>query len=448
MSEFKQKNVLVVGLGLSGKAAAQFLLKRGASVWGVDRNPNLVKKDKDILQLVQQGLIVCSEPQPLDLQRFDSVVVSPGIPPTNFYYAAALASGVEIMGEVELACRFIKQPLLAITGTNGKTTTTLLVAHVLNQSGKPARALGNVGVPLTSELDDNAKLENSILVVELSSFQLETLRANVIDAGVILNITPDHLDRYENMRAYAAAKIQMQKCMKPRGKLYLFEPTYRAYRDLFKGDKPLTYGYERDSDIYNDFAQIFYKKNKAYDLPLEYQGRENHDAENCMAAYALCKEMGVSTEQFVRALKTFKKPPHRLEFVRTINEVSYFDDSKGTNIDAVIRAVSTLKGEIILIAGGVDKGSAYTPWIEGFCGHVKQIFAIGEAAHKIKNDLAHHLPVEICLTLESAIKEATSLAKSGQSILLSPGCSSFDMFRDYAHRGNEFKSIVNALEFT
>lgn len=449
MLELKNKTVLVIGLGLSGRSAACFLLKRGAAVWGIDGNRELLTNHPEVLELIKTGLIAKHESDAIDLGQFDFVVVSPGVPPHHPFYAGAQKAGIEIIGEIELACRFLDQPFLAVTGTNGKTTTTLLIAHVLNESGKLASALGNVGVPLTAELDSSEfGLDGHILVVELSSFQLETLKSKVIDAGVILNITPDHLDRYPDMQAYAAAKLRLKDCLKPKGNLYIFEPTYHEFADLLLDLKPLTYGYSPGCTYYTDLQRVYFKNAVEYFLPPDYRGLESHDVENMIAAYALCKEMGVTAEQFLKALESFKKPSHRLEFVRFLNDVAYYDDSKGTNIDAVIRAVNSLKGEIILIAGGVDKGAAYTPWIKAFAGKVKCVFAIGQAAFKIKHDLSHSLPVEERPSLEVAVKDATSLAKPGQVVLLSPGCSSFDMFRDYAHRGEEFKRIVNALEIT
>ncbi|KIC76652.1 UDP-N-acetylmuramoylalanine--D-glutamate ligase [Neochlamydia sp. TUME1] len=445
--KLKKKRVLVIGLGLSGRAAASFLLKRQAYVWGVDDNLELLKNHQEIKDLITLGLVARHEAEKIEIQDFDFIVVSPGVPPSNPHYIQARQADIEIFGEVELAARFINQPLLAITGTNGKTTTTLLVAHVLNASGKAARALGNLGAPLTTELDAlTVGAEEDILVAELSSFQLETLQSAVIDAGVVLNITPDHLDRYPDLQTYAATKLHLKDCLKPEGNLYVYEAVYNEYKKLLGDFKPLTYGYSSSCDFYLDPQLIYGEGQDPYPLPLAYQDVKNHDVENMLAAYALCKERGVNSEQFFNALSTFKKPAHRLEFVRSFKEIAYYDDSKGTNVDAVIRAVTSLKGEIILIAGGVDKGAAYTPWIKAFAGYVKYVFAIGQAAMKIKNDLSFSLPVEERSTLEAAIKDATALAKPGQVVLLSPGCSSFDMFRDYVHRGEEFKRIVNTLE--
>lgn len=447
MFELKNKKVLVIGLGLSGRAAARFLINRQALVWAVDSNPELLKMHQEVIELAQAGVAVCHEKELDEDIAFDLIVVSPGVPPANPHYAKAKKEGIEVIGEVELACRFINQPIIAVTGTNGKTTTTLLITHILNANGFSARALGNVGIPLTAELDSSAfGLEGNILVVEMSSFQLETLYTRVVDVGVVLNITPDHLDRYPDMRAYAAAKLHLKDCLKSEGKLYVFENVQNEYSDLIGDFKTFIYGYSSSCNLYTDKENVFLGDRIEFSLPSKCIGLESHETENLMAAYALCKEFGVTTDQFLQALMTFKKPAHRLEFVRCFNDISYYDDSKGTNIDAVIKAVNTLKGEIILIAGGVDKGAAYTPWISAFAGRVKCVFAIGQASLKIKNDLSKNVPVEECPTLEAAIKDATTLAKPGQVVLLSPGCSSFDMFKDYAHRGEEFKRIVNALE--
>lgn len=442
----QNKHVLVLGLGISGRAVAKFLLNRKAAVVAMDRQIDLLIKHPDMQELIQNGLSVVPETTSLKMSTFDLVVVSPGISTSHPYYQAAQAAGIEVIGEIELACRFIKQPFLAITGTNGKTTTTLLTAHVLNQNGKLARALGNLGTPLISEIDSSDLIvDQQIFVVELSSFQLDTLHEKVVDAGAILNITPDHLDRYSSMKAYAAAKFHLKDCLKPKGKLYLFEKTYHEYKNLVNECPIILYGYSKACSLRADKEFVYMGKNDQFKLPQDYVGKESHDVENMMAAYGLCKEMGISSDQFLQALSTFKKPAHRIEFVRSLKDVAFYDDSKGTNIDAVIRAVESLKGEIILIAGGVDKGAAYTPWIQAFGGRVKGVFAIGQAANKIKTDLASHISVKECPTLEAAVKNAMSLAKPGQVVLLSPGCSSFDMFRDYAHRGEEFKRIVNEL---
>jgi UDP-N-acetylmuramoylalanine--D-glutamate ligase len=198
--------------------------------------------------------------------------------------------------------------------------------------------------------------------------------------------------------------------------------------------------------LYTDLHHLFFEGEKILSFPLETQGKISHDVENLMAAFALCRHFKVSPETFLKGFSTFKKPAHRIEFVDAIDGVSYYDDSKGTNIDAVIRAVQTIDEKIVLIAGGVDKGAAYTPWIEVFQGKVKGIYAIGQAAGKIQEQMSHAIPVTHCQTLEEAVLSASKIALEGEAVLLSPGCSSFDMFRDYAHRGEEFQRIVKELK--
>ncbi len=434
------KRVLVVGLGISGSAAARFLLGRGAHVHGVDRNLGT----SEVAALKALGMTAGGDRDPCQVGSFDLVVVSPGIPQTHPLYLAAQQAGVETTGEVELGCRFVKQPMIGITGTNGKTTVTLLIAHVLNRSGKRAKALGNVGVPLTKEIGEAAPDE--ILVTELSSYQLETLSCRVLDAAVVLNVTPDHLERYRDMEAYALAKFHIGSCLKAGAPLYVEEATIRNYGQLLRGTAVRTYGYRPSDDIYTNLDQLFVLQKPVMAVPSAYRGRRSHDLENMMAAYAMCEAMGVTPSQFVEALVSFKKPSHRIEFIRERNGVSYYDDSKGTNVDAVIRAVEQMKGQVVIIAGGVDKGSAYTPWIEAFQGKVKAICAIGQAAPKIEKELSHAIPVVIYASLEEAVAAAAHLARPGEAVLLSPGCSSFDMFRDYAHRGEEFQRLVRCLK--
>lgn len=441
----KNIRALVIGLGISGRSAAAFLLKNGALVLGVDSKREVLSSNPDVVRLRQQGLQTHHESELTSVAQFNLVVVSPGVPQTHRLYTQAKAAGIEVIGEVELAFRFLKGTVLGITGTNGKTTVTLLIEHVLNQSGKPARALGNIGTPLTSELLERAHDEQEIIVAELSSFQLETLHAHVIDAAVVLNVTPDHLDRYADMDAYAQAKFHIANCLKPNGIWYLEHRCYQEFGHLWHGKAPLLYGYTPSCDVYTDLKHLVVNRKIECVLPSQWQGKVSHDLENIMAAYAICRHVGVTPAQFLEALASFKKPAHRIQFVRTLKGVSYYDDSKGTNIDAVIRAVAALQGEIVLIAGGVDKGAAYTPWIEVFNRRVKYVCAIGQAAPKIKQDIGHAVPVELFPGLEQAVAHAAHIAKTGDIVLLSPGCSSFDMFRDYAHRGEEFQRVVNNL---
>jgi len=415
--------VFVLGLGVSGRAAAQLLMHSGVVVMAYDDHPSACNNAKD---LIAQGLIFSDQ-----LNEAEALILSPGISSDHQIICAARSANIPIFGEIELAARLFEpsRKAVGITGTNGKTTVTLLVTHVLNSSGKKASALGNNGVALTQYLLSSPSPEE-IFVIELSSYQLETLTSKVLDAAVVLNITPDHLDRYKTMKEYAVAKAQIVNGLKPDAKLYLQDQVAKKYGDLFL-EQPLIE------------KKVFGPESKALDIFKDYW---NHDIENATAAWLLCSALGVTKEEFILALKTFKKPPHRIEFVREYKGITYINDSKGTNIDAVIKAVQGLETPILLIAGGVDKGFPYDLWKESFQNKVKHVFAIGQAARSIKADLNGHTEVSLFETLEEAVLAASKMAKSGESVLLSPGCASFDMFRDYSHRGEQFKKIVMELK--
>lgn len=408
---------LVIGLGKSGQAASELLRSEGHHVIGFD--------DK--------------MPIPdLDLAPFDGVVVSPGVPPTHRYYQMALEQGKAIIGEAELAFSRMHQPAVAITGTNGKTTVTLMVEHILNRCGRKARALGNVGTPLTSYLKESKPDE--IVVAELSSYQLETLKSRMFASGIILNITPDHLDRYPSMEAYAQAKFRLQELIKPMGSFWVHQTVADEYGSLLRDYQ--TYGASSRSTYWTDRSAIFKGEKIETVLPMRYRELGKHESENVLAAWLMCQTFEVQGEEFTEAVESFKNPAHRLEYVTTLQGVRYFNDSKGTNIDATIKAVETMQGKVVLIVGGVDKGASYSPWKECFRGRVKQVIAIGEAANKIARDLQPEFDVVQKESLQSAVDYASQRAREGETVLLSPGCASFDMFRDYAHRGEEFKKFI------
>ncbi len=441
-NEYGNINVLVLGLGISGRSAAKFLLERGAKVAGADKNLEKLEENAEVSALKALGLQIFRDSDPILIDSFSLVVASPGVSPKHPLYATACEKGIEVIGEIELACRHISQPLIGITGTNGKTTVSLLVGHIFNSLGRKAQVLGNAGVPLTSQISGDL---DEIIVCELSSYQLETLQVKIIDCGVILNITPDHLDRYQAMTEYAKAKVWMEQCIRKPNKLYVGESVKKEYYGLFKRI-PKTFGFNAACDVYCDTKAIFIKENIEMILPGDYRGKSNHDVENLMAAYAMCHEMGVAPKDFLNAFSSFKKPPHRIEYVKTINGINFFNDSKGTNLDAVIRAVDSMEGNVVLIAGGLAKGAEFTSWISAFGNKVKGICAIGEAKNKLVEDLSKRYSVTTCDSLESAVKQAFTIAQEGENVLLSPGCASLDMFKNFEHRGDCFKEIVLALE--
>ncbi len=426
----KKEKALVIGLGVSGKSAARFLRHLGYDVYGFD------SKDVEIEFL---ETTIFSQVEPLLDVPFSLVVVSPGISVNHPLIRHFLHKNVEVIGEAELAFRHFRGKAVAITGTNGKTTVTLLIEHILKSSGKKARALGNVGTPLTQHLLDGDSAE--IVVAEVSSYQLETMKSKVFSAGVVLNITPDHLDRYESFYSYAEAKAKLQDCLIQGGDLYVFEKVIEEFPQLFSTSFH-EIGMQDSSFLQIRGLFIFKNGNFLCSLPLAYEELGDHDRLNALAALALCSHLGVSLEEFLVALESFEKPAHRIQFISKIHGVSYYDDSKGTNVDAVIQSVLSMRGPVVLIAGGVDKGSSYLPWKDVFKDKVKAMIVLGEAAKKIEGELSLFFNVTIVDSLEEAVKKARDLAQDGDSVLLSPGCSSFDMFRDYAHRGNEFQKFV------
>ncbi len=416
------QTALVIGLGISGRAACKLLLKLGYRVIAVDDN---ITQCPEIEEL---GVKIVSSLD-ADFKELDLAVVSPGISQQHPFYKWAIQCAIPVIGEAQFALQNLSQTMIGITGTNGKTTVTSLLGHIFCCSGRKAKCLGNIGDPLSQYALSPDPTE--ILVVELSSYQLETMEGTILDAALILNITPDHLDRYANMYEYAVAKWQIQYCLKKDAPLIVYDRALKEYEELCKVERVIPYSFERSL---------------ADNLLSGYTNSGVHDGENAIAAWLVVKEFGITQEQFLSALKSFKKPSHRVEHVSTIDGVNYFDDSKGTNLDAVIRAVEAMNGPIWLIAGGVDKGASYAYWKEPFAGKVKKIFAIGQAKEKIAREIGSYCIVEEVETLEQAVRKAAEQATYGSNVLLSPGCSSFDMFRDYAHRGREFQRIVRSLE--
>jgi UDP-N-acetylmuramoylalanine--D-glutamate ligase len=438
------RNALVIGFGLSGRSAAQFLLDHNWQVAAVDKNAHLLCREPEVKSLIAKGIPLLGETEHFAVDAFQLAVISPGIPPENPLAEKLRQAGIECIGEVELAFRYMKNKAIGITGTNGKTTVTLLLEHILQKAGKEVKALGNVGVPLAQSLP---QLSNeAVVVAELSSFQLETLHKRNLEAAVILNITPDHLDRYANMQAYAEAKALIGKIVKEGGLFLVYEAPLKEFPQIFMGMSPLSYGYGETADYRTDLESIYFRGKKQCDLPHSLKGHKSHDLENFLAAFVLATHCKVTPNDIINSYDTFTKPHHRIEFIAEKNGVAFYDDSKGTNIDSVLRAVDSMARPTILIAGGVHKGFSYASWIEPFKGKVKKIFAIGQSAPIIERELSVWIPVQVCSSLQEAVDQGYQMANPGDAILLSPGCSSFDMFKDYVHRGEEFVRCVNGLE--
>jgi len=400
--------ILVIGYGISGKSAAALLKAQGHEVVVVDKKSDHLPRDSEDFPLV----------------GFSQVILSPGIPLTHPLVQKALRMGIEVIGEIELGARFLHNRCFGITGANGKTTTVLLTAHILNAAGKKAHALGNVGESLTGYVL-GAKVDD-ILIIELSSFQLETLHTRFLDAALVLNITPNHLDRYPSMQSYAEAKARIRDCLKKGGELFVSDQVMKEFSSLFQGAK--------------DF-----EKEVAPKLKLSYTQLGMPSKQSAQAAYLLCKRCGVTDVEFLHGLQTFRKPPHRIEWVAEIDGVSYYNDSKSSNVHSVMHAVERLEGPLVLIVGGLHKGSSYLPWVNPFRGKVKKVIAYGQAAPLMELELRGELPFQKVDRFADAVKLAHMDAKKPETVLLSPGCSSYDQFTSYEHRGEEFKRLVKEL---
>lgn len=405
---------VILGLGKSGRAAYDLLKHEGCEVVGFDD--------------AYRG-------EALDLTEFERVVVSPGVPLSHPLVQEARRLGVQVVGEAGLALSRMRETKVAVTGTNGKTTVCLLIGHVLKRAGVKMAVLGNIGNPLSEYVRQGGGAE--VAVVELSSYQLETLEGKLFELGLILNITPDHLERHGSMETYADAKWRLSACIKKGGELWVHESIAR------KGVQ--TYGKNRSCTLWTDRVALLQCSAVELILPTRYRDLGVHESENVLAAWIVCRRLGVAKEVFVEAVETFVRPAHRIEKVAVVDGVEYVDDSKGTNLDATVKAVESMQKPVVLIAGGVDKGASYAAWKKPFEGRVRCVVALGAAAETIARDLAPEYAVEIFSSLEEAVRGARGKACVGDVVLLSPGGSSFDLFRDYAHRGEEFKKIVKEM---
>lgn len=441
-----KKKHIILGFGISGRSCAELLLNEKKNILALDQRAIELHQDPNVLKLLNLGVLLQSDQTQINWNEIQQLIISPGISPNHSIVNQAKENGIEVIGEIEFAFRRLKNRCVGVTGTNGKTTVVLLIQHILKSANIPAVALGNIGTTLSSYiLEGIAKLQlgskfappslnsnpEEILVVELSSFQLETMHQTCLDAALILNITPDHLDRYPSFEEYAKAKCQIENCLKPNANLWISRQVQQEFGYLLKNAKL----FEETSSCKPSIATI---------SPMRYIQLGVPERQNIQAAYSICCQLGVSDELFWRGLETFRKPKHRIEFVLEWNGMTFYNDSKATNIDSVMHAVGLFSQPIVLLAGGVHKGASYHPWIQSFNGKVQKIVAFGQAAPKMEEDLKDNIPVIRVETLQEAILQAVQCAEaiSKCTILLSPGCSSYDQFRNYEHRGNEFKRIV------
>ncbi len=408
--------VLVVGLGKSGLAACRILLRRGDTVVAADSSPA-----PESLAALEEMKVPFSR----EFADADLTVISPGVPPDLPELA-----GRNVIGELELAFPYIQGPILGITGSNGKTTTTALTGHILQNCGIACQVGGNIGIAPAAMIETSRADQWNVM--ELSSFQLETTRTFHPKIGVCLNVTPNHLDRHYSLENYAAAKSRM-----------FVHQTNAEFKVLNAQDA-----------ICRGFASIGRGATHWFNAPKMASGDGSyetklpgtHNQENIGAAFVACSLTGAKPDAMLAAIRTFPGVEHRLEFVRELRGIQFYNDSKATSVDATLKAIAALPGPLWIILGGKDKGSDYQPLIAPLENRARGVMLIGAAAEKIASHIGTALPLIQCGTLDVAIRDAFVKAQPGDTILLAPACASFDQFKSFEHRGETFKQIVLGLE--
>ena len=460
MSKYKGKRVLVVGLGKSGVAVARYMSKQGAKVTVADSKAkgelaDYVNACADLKVEFEFG-----KHNPKTFTSAELIVVSPGVPLNIKPLEEAREAKIPITSEIELAVAAIKEPLIAITGTNGKTTTTTLIGEMFQADGKTAYVGGNIGKPLLDYVTDGIKAD--YVVVELSSFQLELTQKLIPAVAVFTNLEADHLDRYPDMEAYTAAKMRLlQACDKNSYVVLNYDSPNIAAMEKANPGKLMWFTRRNPLSVGGEFAEQFYGvyynaptktvickvagKDEHYDLA-QFKIYGDHNKENLMAAIAAVRAVGVSPKAIQTVIDSFKGVAHRLEFVRRKNGVFFFNDSKGTNVMSVQRSLASFANNpIILIAGGKDKNMDFGPLADLVHKRCKILILLGEAKERINRSIGDYAETYLVGTFEEAVLLAYQKSRTGDIILLSPGCSSYDMFRNFEERGDYFKKLVNQL---
>ncbi len=437
---YKNQKVAVVGAGLSGSAAALLLASEGAQVTVLDsaEDKNLLKSTLDNLR-AHDVRVICGSAADHDSSEYQWAVLSPGIDPASPLGRNFCSRKIETISEVELGWRFCEVPVIAVTGTNGKTTTTELLAQMLNACGQRTIACGNIGKPL-SEVAREKQLFD-VLTVEVSSFQLDAIRTFRPSISLWLNFAPDHLDRYRSVAFYRAAKLRIFENQIEQDVAVVNAtealPKIRPRRITFSA-------YSNRADFRLSDGAIIYENRPVLRLS-DTKLRGLHNIENLMATFAVGVARGLAFGQMVPALRDYEPRPHRCEFVRELDGVEYVNDSKATNLDAVEKALAAQTKPIVLIAGGKDKGFTFDPLRSLVKEKVKSAVLIGEMAPSIKRSWNGAVNCDLATSLADAVERARGLARPGDVVLFSPGTSSFDMFKSYSDRGDQFRALVQAL---
>jgi UDP-N-acetylmuramoylalanine--D-glutamate ligase len=459
--ELYQKNILIVGLGVSGVSAARFAKNRGGIVTVTD----MAKEDAlaaDLPGIRKMGIKTELGQHRIEtFETSDLIIVSPGVPHTILPIKRAREKGVPILGELELACRYIREPIIAVSGTNGKTTTTRLLGRMLEKSGFEVFVGGNIGNPLIDYAAGGKKAD--IVVAEVSSFQLDTIDMFRPRISVLLNISEDHLDRYSDFESYVRSKGRIFENQTEDDTAVINGSDPRIL-SISRGIRARTLPFYQQGKVdgkHKEYALI--KRRDGHHTPgIEFFTKEapegfldlskvnlmgRHNMENAAAAALATLAAGGSLESIQCVVNDFKGLPHRLEFVKIINGIHFYDDSKGTNIDAVAKALEVFNAPVILIMGGRDKGGDYKRLREPMRRHAKKLIVMGEARTAINSALEDVFPqgAHIAAGMEDAVHSAYLSASPGDIVLLSPGCSSFDMYENYAQRGEAFCRAVENL---
>jgi len=446
--DLKGKRVLVVGLGKSGAASALFLAERGARVAVSDARSQEQLRE-EIPLLLDHGISVeTGQHGERTFRDQDLIVVSPGVPFDVPQLVHARERGIPVIGEVELAARFLKGHIVAITGSNGKTTTTTLAGEIISAGGRKALVGGNIGTPAITFV--NRSTDDTWIVLEISSFQLETIETFHSHVAVVLNITPDHLDRHYTFENYAAAKARIFE-NQTAGDFAVLNADGEPCVAVASNTKAQVRWFSLLKEVANGTFlrgnQIVWRDEKGEReiMPIgEIELKGSHNVENVLAAVCIGMIAGVEPAQIRQAVGGFKAVEHRLEYVATVQGVEYYNDSKATNVDATIKALESFSGRIHLILGGKDKGSDYSLLNSLLKDRVKRVYTIGAAAAKIEAQ-ASGTEIVSAGTLEAAVRRASEAASAGDIVLLAPACASFDQFDSYEHRGQVFKALVQQL---
>jgi UDP-N-acetylmuramoylalanine--D-glutamate ligase len=437
---YKDQNLAVLGAGLSGSAAALLLRSEGANVTVLDsaEEKNLLRSTVDNLR-AQSIRVICGPEADKDLSTYQFAVLSPGIDPVSVLARGFSSRKIDIIGELELGWLFCGAAVIAITGTNGKTTTTELLAQMLNACGQRTIACGNIGKPLSEVSREKERFD--LLTAEVSSFQLETIRTFRPSISLWLNFAPDHLDRYRSVEEYRLAKLRIFENQTEDDVAIV-----NATENLPKiRPRKITFSaYTNKADFRLSEGVILYQNEPVLRLG-ETKLRGAHNIENLMATLAAGMVRGLSFERMAPSLRTYQPQPHRCEFVRELGDVVYINDSKATNLDAVEKALRAQTKPVVLIAGGKDKGFTFDPLRPLVQEKVRSTILIGEMAQSIARSWNGAARIDMAGSLADAVDQAHAAAKPGEVVLFSPGTSSFDMFKSYADRGDQFRALVQAL---